>query len=658
MHQMNSKVRPLLDLVDKLRAVGIEKDLPIPQIAVMGDQSSGKSSVLEALSGVQFPRGTGLVTKCATELRMKNQAGAAWDAKISLNWPYPQPDEAGSVSSPEELGDKIEALTQRMLETRGKKATFESEHSILIELVSSEVPDLTIIDLPGIVRTTLEGQSKTVIAEVDSLLQRFLEQKRTIILAVIPSNVDIATVDIIERATIADPLGDRTVGVLTKPDMIGEGCEQEKVDTLLNLTKPLKLGYIMVKNRSQKQIDDGMDLAEAKDAERVFFNGNQHFRSLDRSLFGIDNLSSKLTYILVDRIKESIPYLRKEIKDQQEKTAQELESLGIAPPSCASESRELLANFLRAVMGDVDSAIDGNYESKVLKEEPLMRIRAKFRELSSAFNQRIIGDQPRWTVSQIKQAIKETRGRELAGFPNFSVFEHLVRQFVLRWEVQADKMLVDTKKVAIEACDLIIERHVLQSPLFRRIGGVLQAHLQDAFSERVDKAKANTLRELIDNELAPMTENHYFMELYNKSRMAAFEKVVDGCFTDYKRHNTLSGATLDDMRTELLDKYAEINTIGTEANETQEAEDFHAMLHAYWKTSSKRFIDNAIQMVTSTALRRNMSTETISAFNKFSEDQIHGYFAGEVKVEEKRVRMKAKLERLQAAYKLVTEMGV
>jgi interferon-induced GTP-binding protein Mx1 len=93
----------------------------------------------------------------------------------------------------------------------------------LIELVSPHVPDLTIIDLPGIVRTTLEGQSRTVIAEVDSLLQKFLEQERTIILAVIPSNVDIATVDIIERASKADPRGHRTVGVLTKPDMIGAG---------------------------------------------------------------------------------------------------------------------------------------------------------------------------------------------------------------------------------------------------------------------------------------------------------------------------------------------------------------------------------------------------------------------------------------------------
>ncbi len=156
-HQINEQVRPWVDLIDKLRAVGIEKEIAIPQIAVMGDQSSGKSSVLEALSGVQFPRGAGLVTRCATELRMKNKKDAQWSARISLTWNDPQPAEAGEVDSPDQIGDKISKLTEVLLVARG--STFESEHSILIELTSPDVPDLTIIDLPGIVRTTLEGQS-------------------------------------------------------------------------------------------------------------------------------------------------------------------------------------------------------------------------------------------------------------------------------------------------------------------------------------------------------------------------------------------------------------------------------------------------------------------------------------------------------------------
>ena len=138
----------------------------------MGDQSSGKSSVLEALSGVPFPRGAGLVTKCATELRMSKSPGE-WSATVSLNWgDREQPPQAGPVDSPEGIGERIEELTQVLLDARGEGANFEPEHSIVIELKSSSVPDLTVIDLPGIVRTRVEGQSDDVIQQVDRLLNR------------------------------------------------------------------------------------------------------------------------------------------------------------------------------------------------------------------------------------------------------------------------------------------------------------------------------------------------------------------------------------------------------------------------------------------------------------------------------------------------------
>lgn len=235
---MDEQVGPVVQLIDKLRAVGIEKDMPIPQIAVMGDQSSGKSSVLEAISGVPFPRGSGLVTKCATELRMrKSPAESPWKAKAYLSWDKKQPNDAGDVQTPDDLGGTIERLTEALLLARGG-ATFESEHSIVIELEAPNIPNLTVIDLPGIVRTRVEGQGENVMRDVDMLLDKYMQQERTIILAVIPSNVDIATVDILERASKADPEGVRTIGVLTKPDLIGAGNEDEVMQVLQGMRKP------------------------------------------------------------------------------------------------------------------------------------------------------------------------------------------------------------------------------------------------------------------------------------------------------------------------------------------------------------------------------------------------------------------------------------
>ena len=141
------------------------------------------------------------------------------------------------MQSPQDLGSVIEGLTEALLLARGD-ATFESEHSIVIELEAPNIPNLTVIDLPGIVRTRVEGQGVTVMQDVDRLLDRYMQQKRTIILAVIPSNVDIATVDILERASKADPDGVRKIGILTKPDLIAASNKDEVMQVLQGMRKP------------------------------------------------------------------------------------------------------------------------------------------------------------------------------------------------------------------------------------------------------------------------------------------------------------------------------------------------------------------------------------------------------------------------------------
>ena len=184
----------------------------------------------------------------------KSPKNSPWTAKISINYKAPnrsQPKGTGIVNSVELLCSAISELTNTL--TNGESQGFSTD-IIVIELSSPESPDLTIIDLPGIVRTTTNGQDLKVIKQINDLIDSYIAQKNTIILAVIPSNQDIATVDILERASKGDPEGVRTLGVLTKPDLIGEGGEDEVVQVVSNLKKPLLLGYILVKNLSQKEV--------------------------------------------------------------------------------------------------------------------------------------------------------------------------------------------------------------------------------------------------------------------------------------------------------------------------------------------------------------------------------------------------------------------
>jgi interferon-induced GTP-binding protein Mx1 len=211
MDQLFSKeVRPLLDLVDTLREIGIQREISLPQIAVMGDQSSGKSSVLEAISGIPFPRGSGLVTRCPTELIMsKSAAGSAWHGELSVKWSHShQPPECGVLKSIDEVPAKLSRLADIL--TNDKSNGFTND-SIILRITSPDSPDLTIIDLPGIVRTSTSGQTSNVIEQVNDLITSYISLPNTIILAVVPCNQDIATVDILERASHYDKEGGYSV---------------------------------------------------------------------------------------------------------------------------------------------------------------------------------------------------------------------------------------------------------------------------------------------------------------------------------------------------------------------------------------------------------------------------------------------------------------
>lgn len=265
----------------------------------MGDQSSGKSSVLEALSGIPFPRGSGLVTRCPIRMVMKRaRDGQPWSAKVSTSR-NPTPAMAKDINELNLMMD------QCMNELCAGSNSFSTD-SVIVDLISPDACDLTVVDLPGIIRTVTAGQNTSVIEQVNRLIKAYLMDKRTIILAVIPANQDIATVDILERAQSVDPTGQRTIGVITKTDLIGAGSEDEIIAVVNNIRKPLALGYIMVKNRSQKEINENVTNSQAREIESTFFRNHSAFKKCNPALYGVEQLSKKLTILLVDRIKQGM----------------------------------------------------------------------------------------------------------------------------------------------------------------------------------------------------------------------------------------------------------------------------------------------------------------------------------------------------------------
>ncbi|KAK1867432.1 hypothetical protein I4F81_009939 [Pyropia yezoensis] len=212
-----------------------------------------------------------------------------------------------------------------------------------------------------LVHNATGGQSKSIIKQVDSLVQRYLESERTIILAVVPATVDIATSDILERAHQVDPEGVRTVGVLTKLDLVGAGAEEGVVDILDNVRKPLNLGYVGVRCRSAADPMTNMTMATAVSEERISFETHPVFSRLRPDVRGVhpvfsrlrpdvrgvQTLTTKLTRVLVSRIRDAVPTMAAEVASQLKLTDEAMAALGGPPPATRAAQHEFFVTRLR-----------------------------------------------------------------------------------------------------------------------------------------------------------------------------------------------------------------------------------------------------------------------------------------------------------------------
>lgn len=286
-------------------------------IVVVGGQSSGKSSVLEAIVGRDFlPRGTGIVTRRPCVLNL-----------VKLDDPKAQ-DYGEFVHKPgqkfydfDQIRAEIEAETERHL-SRQTKAV--SGDPIYLTVYSPTVPNLTMVDMPGLTKVPIDGQPISIVQELDDMARSYIKGDNAIILAVTPANADLATSDALRLAREVDPRGERTIGVLTKVDIMDRGTDCR--DILLGKTLKLKNGWIAVVNRAQADINGKVSMVDARQKEREFFQGSPAYKDLKN--VGTDYLSSNLSNKLIDEIMKQLPSLQQYIDQSVAKLQKELKDMG------------------------------------------------------------------------------------------------------------------------------------------------------------------------------------------------------------------------------------------------------------------------------------------------------------------------------------------
>uniref|UniRef100_A0A2I3SZ44 MX dynamin like GTPase 1 n=1 Tax=Pan troglodytes TaxID=9598 RepID=A0A2I3SZ44_PANTR len=430
--QYEQKVRPCIDLIDSLRALGVEQDLALPAIAVIGDQSSGKSSVLEALSGVALPRGSGIVTRCPLVLKLKKLVNEdKWRGKVSYQ------DYENEISDASEVEKEINKA-QNAIAGEGMGISHEL---ITLEISSRDVPDLTLIDLPGITRVAVGNQPADIGYKIKTLIKKYIQRQETISLVVVPSNVDIATTEALSMAQEVDPEGDRTIGILTKPDLVDKGTEDKVVDVVRNLVFHLKKGYMIVKCRGQQEIQDQLSLSEALQREKIFFQDHPYFRDLlEEGKATVPCLAEKLTSELITHICKSLPLLENQIKESHQRITEELQKYGVDIPEDENEKMFFLIDKVNAFNQDISALMQG--EETVGEEDIRLftRLRHEFHKWSTIIENNF-QEGHKILSRKIQKFENQYRGRELPGFVNYRTFETIVKQQIKALEEPAVDML-------------------------------------------------------------------------------------------------------------------------------------------------------------------------------------------------------------------------
>ncbi|KAJ6712643.1 DYNAMIN CENTRAL DOMAIN-CONTAINING PROTEIN-RELATED [Salix purpurea] len=188
----------------------------LPSIAVVGGQSSGKSSVLESVVGKDFlPRGSGIVTRRPLVLQLHKLDEGSREYAEFLHLPRKRFTDFAAVRR--EIQDETDRETGRSKQI--------SSVPIHLSIYSPYVVNLTLIDLPGLTKVAVEGQPDSIVQDIENMVRAFIEKPNCIILAISPANQDLATSDAIKISREVDPTGERTLGVLTKIDLMDKGTD-------------------------------------------------------------------------------------------------------------------------------------------------------------------------------------------------------------------------------------------------------------------------------------------------------------------------------------------------------------------------------------------------------------------------------------------------
>ncbi|CAO3599123.1 unnamed protein product [Absidia cylindrospora] len=436
-------IKTVNKLQDAFSTVGVHNPISLPEIAVIGSQSSGKSSVLENIVGRDFlPRGSGIVTRRPLVLQLINRpAEKSTDKEVNTN-DNEDPNQWGEfLHLPGKKFynfDKIREEIVKDTELKTGKNVGISPQPINLRIFSPNVLTLTMVDLPGLTKVPVGDQPKDIEKQIRDMLLKYITKPNAIILAVTAANQDLANSDGLKLAREVDPEGLRTIGVLTKVDLMDQGTDV--IDILAGRVIPLRLGYVPVVNRGQRDIDSKKSITKALTAEKDFFEGHTAYRS-KAQYCGTPFLARKLNMILMHHIRNTLPEIKAKIQNALVKYQQEFAQLGDPLGDGSANQANLVLNIITEFCTEFRTIIDGN--SNDLSSFELSggaRISFVFHEL---YSNGVKSVDPLEQIKDvdIRTILYNSSGSSPALFVATTAFEVIVKQQIKRLEEPSIKCI-------------------------------------------------------------------------------------------------------------------------------------------------------------------------------------------------------------------------
>ncbi|KAL0131090.1 hypothetical protein PUN28_002583 [Cardiocondyla obscurior] len=523
---MEALIPVINKLQDVFNTVGATV-LQLPQIVVLGTQSSGKSSVIESLVGRSFlPRGTGIVTRRPLILQLvytpkdDREHRSAENGTLDLEeWGMFLHTKNKIYKDFDDIRSEIEAETDRMA---GANKGICPE-PINLKIYSSSVVNLTLIDLPGITKVPVGDQPEDIESQIRDLVLKYICSPNSIILAVVTANTDMATSESLKLSKDVDPDGRRTLAVVTKLDLMDAGTDA--IDILCGRVIPVKLGIIGVVNRSQQDIMNNKSIRDALKDEATFLQ--RKYPTL-ASRNGTPYLAKTLNRLLMQHIRDCLPELKNRVNTMVAQYQTLLNSYGGDVEDKSQTLLQIITKFANSYCATIEGTAR-NIETTELCGGA--RICYIFHE---TFGKTLNSINPLADLSKVDilTAIRNATGPRPALFVPEVSFELLVKRQIRKLEdpsLRCIELVHEEMQSIIQHCGTEVQQEMLRFPkLHERIVDVVTQLLR----RRLPPTNS-MVENLVAIELAYINTKH---PDFHKD--AAFvSSLLKDADVDYLKHN-------------------------------------------------------------------------------------------------------------------------